>query len=153
MATKKVEALGGELAQIKSGMEEKFSTMERMEGRLGGIEKIIKKLMEMQSQASWAVPITSPHHNLTKGPMAKLKGKEIEREEFDEKSSFHQEPPLRTLIMGGIEVSKGGTAEKCSMVEFMKEVVGDRPLWKAIWIRGVDNRRGRWKSRTMGIGS
>ncbi|KAH0464601.1 hypothetical protein IEQ34_007387 [Dendrobium chrysotoxum] len=80
----------------------------RMKSRFGGIEKMIKKLMEMQPQAPPLVPIANPNHNLTWGPLAKSNGKEIEREEFDKESSFHQEPPPRAPIRGGIEFSEGG---------------------------------------------
>ncbi|KAL0917356.1 hypothetical protein M5K25_012410 [Dendrobium thyrsiflorum] len=60
----------------QTGIEERFSTMEnQMESRLGGIEEMIKKLMEMRSQAPLTVPITNPHHDLIGGPVAELKVK------------------------------------------------------------------------------
>ncbi|KAH0434366.1 hypothetical protein IEQ34_026840 [Dendrobium chrysotoxum] len=94
MAAKKVDALEWEVEQIKSGKEERFSTLEnQMESRLGGIEKMIKKLMEMQSKAPTAAPIANPQHNLTGVPLTESKGKEIGHEEFDEAIFFHQEPP------------------------------------------------------------
>ncbi|KAL0905627.1 hypothetical protein M5K25_024062 [Dendrobium thyrsiflorum] len=113
MTTKKVDALGGEVEQIKSRMDESFSTMKnRMGSRLGGLEEMIKKLIEMQSQAPPTAPITNPHHDLTGGPVAESKGKEIGREEFDEESSFHQDPPPRAPIRGGIGVSEEGTTRR-----------------------------------------
>ncbi|KAH0455521.1 hypothetical protein IEQ34_015553 [Dendrobium chrysotoxum] len=82
MTAKKVEALERKMEQIKSDVEKKFSTMERrftsMENRLGRVE-MLRKLMEIQSETPLAVPIAKPNQDLTEIPLAKFKGKEIER--------------------------------------------------------------------------
>ncbi|KAL0917228.1 hypothetical protein M5K25_012277 [Dendrobium thyrsiflorum] len=102
MAAKKDDALKGEVEQIQFVIEERFLTMKnQMESRLGGMEEMIKKLMEMQSKAPPAVPIANPQHDLTGVPLAESKGKEIEREEFDKSSFFHQEPTPEALRRGG----------------------------------------------------
>ncbi|KAL0918887.1 hypothetical protein M5K25_010934 [Dendrobium thyrsiflorum] len=73
-----------------------------MESRLGGMEEMIKKLMEMQFKAPQAIPIANPQRDLTGVPLAESKGKEIEREEFNEASFFHQEPPPGAPRRGGL---------------------------------------------------
>ncbi|KAH0467521.1 hypothetical protein IEQ34_004759 [Dendrobium chrysotoxum] len=81
-------------------MEEKFSTIEgrflamenRMKRRFGGLEEMMRKLMEMQSKTPLAVPITNPNQDLIEIPFVEFKRKEIRGEEFDEKSFFQQEP-------------------------------------------------------------
>ncbi|KAH0452770.1 hypothetical protein IEQ34_017094 [Dendrobium chrysotoxum] len=42
-------------------------------------------------------------------PLAKSRGKEIERKEFNEKSFFHQDPPLGAPIRGGSGLTNEGT--------------------------------------------
>ncbi|KAH0463750.1 hypothetical protein IEQ34_006536 [Dendrobium chrysotoxum] len=116
MARKKVEALKGKIKQIKSRMEKKFLTIKGrflamenwMESRFEELEEMMRKLMEMQSKTPQAVPISNPNQDLTVIPMAKSKGKEIGREEFDKESFYHQEPPPRAPIRD----SYGGTARR-----------------------------------------
>ncbi|KAH0461164.1 hypothetical protein IEQ34_008739 [Dendrobium chrysotoxum] len=106
---KQVDALKGKMEQIKYGVEKIFSTFKgrfstmknRMESRFGGLEEMLKKLIEMQSKTPPAVPIANPNHDLIGIPLAKSKGKEIGWEEFYEEISFHQKPPFRALIRGG----------------------------------------------------
>ncbi|KAH0454575.1 hypothetical protein IEQ34_016499 [Dendrobium chrysotoxum] len=74
------------------------------------MEKIMRKLMEMQSKTPPMVPIANPNQDLIGIPLDKFKGKEIGREEFDEKSSFHQKLPPRTPKRGEIGFSDEGTA-------------------------------------------
>ncbi|KAH0468957.1 hypothetical protein IEQ34_002189 [Dendrobium chrysotoxum] len=59
------------------------------------LEEMMRKLMEMRSKTPPTVPIVNPNQNLIRIPLAESKGKEIGRKEFDEKSSFHQEPSSR----------------------------------------------------------
>ncbi|KAH0461292.1 hypothetical protein IEQ34_008867 [Dendrobium chrysotoxum] len=68
--------------------------------------------MEMQSKTPLTIPIANPNQDLVGIPLAKSKGKEIGWEEFDEKSSFHQEPPRRAPRRGEIEFFDGGTIER-----------------------------------------
>ncbi|KAH0450591.1 hypothetical protein IEQ34_021283 [Dendrobium chrysotoxum] len=100
--SKKIDVLKGKMEQSKSDMEEKFLTMEnRMESPFGGIEEVLRKLMNMQSKTPPVVPITDPNQDLIGIPLAKSKGKEIGRKGFNEESFFHQEPPPRAPIKGG----------------------------------------------------
>ncbi|KAH0457679.1 hypothetical protein IEQ34_012994 [Dendrobium chrysotoxum] len=64
----------------------------------------------MRSKIPPTIPIASPNQDLIGIPLAESKGKEIGREEFDEKSSFHQEPPPRTPRRRERGFSDGGTA-------------------------------------------
>ncbi|KAL0926809.1 hypothetical protein M5K25_003060 [Dendrobium thyrsiflorum] len=60
MTTKKMDALEGEMEQLKAGAEEKYSGVEgrlsAIENRFGNFEEIMKKMLEMQSKASSAIP-------------------------------------------------------------------------------------------------
>ncbi|KAI0497768.1 hypothetical protein KFK09_021003 [Dendrobium nobile] len=73
------------------------------------LEKMMKKLMDMQSKIPPTVPIANLNQDLIGIPLAESKRKEIEREEFGEKSFFHQEPPLRAARMGEIGFSNEET--------------------------------------------
>ncbi|KAL0914033.1 hypothetical protein M5K25_017531 [Dendrobium thyrsiflorum] len=53
----------------------------------------MRNLMEMRSKTPPMVPIANPNQDLIHTPLAESKAKEIGREEFNEKSSFHQELP------------------------------------------------------------
>ncbi|KAH0436600.1 hypothetical protein IEQ34_026382 [Dendrobium chrysotoxum] len=110
MAAKKMEALEGEMEQFKTGLEkfstmgERFSYMEnRMENRFRRVE-MLRRLLEMQTNTSLVAPTANPNQDLTEIPLAESKGKEIEQEEFDEGSFFHQEPPPVAPIRGGIRI-------------------------------------------------
>ncbi|KAH0467739.1 hypothetical protein IEQ34_002772 [Dendrobium chrysotoxum] len=61
------------------------------------LEEMMRKLMKMQSKTPPTIPIANPNQDLIRIPLVEYKGKEIGRGEFDEESSFHQEPPPRTL--------------------------------------------------------
>ncbi|KAH0460331.1 hypothetical protein IEQ34_010994 [Dendrobium chrysotoxum] len=63
------------------------------------LEEMIMKLLEMQSKTSLVVQMANSNQDLTKIPLAESKGKEIGRDEFNEESFFHQEPPPRATIM------------------------------------------------------
>ncbi|KAL0905277.1 hypothetical protein M5K25_023685 [Dendrobium thyrsiflorum] len=97
MTAKKVDALEGKVEQIKYQIK-KFSIIKgrflaienRMESLFGGLEEMMRKLMEMQS----------------KTPPAE---KEIEREEFDKESFKHQKPPPRAPIRDGSGFLDRGT--------------------------------------------
>ncbi|KAH0461384.1 hypothetical protein IEQ34_008959 [Dendrobium chrysotoxum] len=71
---------------------------------------MLRRLLKMQTKTSRVVPMVNPNQDLTGIPLAELKGKEIRQEEFDNGSFFHQEPPPRASIRGGIGLSDGGTA-------------------------------------------
>ncbi|KAL0906308.1 hypothetical protein M5K25_024791 [Dendrobium thyrsiflorum] len=57
---KKMEALEAEMEQLKARMEERFSGVKErfssMENRFGDVEDMMKKMIEMQSKASPAIP-------------------------------------------------------------------------------------------------
>ncbi|KAL0906396.1 hypothetical protein M5K25_024888 [Dendrobium thyrsiflorum] len=155
MASKRVDVLEGKMEQFKSYMKEKFSTMEgrcssmegrlsSMENRLGGIQEMMRKLLKMQSKTLPAVPMANSNQYLTKIPLAESKGKEIEREDFNEESFFHQEPPPEAPIRSGSRFPNEGT----EMREFLVEVVGGRPLWEAFQARGVGRQRRRGSRAT-----
>ncbi|KAH0453436.1 hypothetical protein IEQ34_017760 [Dendrobium chrysotoxum] len=97
---------------------------------------MMRKLMEMQSKTPSIIPIANPNQNLIRIPLAKSKGKEVGRKEFDEKSSFHQEPPSRAS-RGEIGFSDGGTTER----EFYCGGDGvvnhyERFFWRGEWTIG-----------------
>ncbi|KAH0458464.1 hypothetical protein IEQ34_013779 [Dendrobium chrysotoxum] len=71
---------------------------------------MMRKLMEIRSKSPLMVPIANPNQDLIGNPLAESQGKEIGREEFDKKRSFHQEPPLKTPRRGEIGCSDGGIA-------------------------------------------
>ncbi|KAH0457545.1 hypothetical protein IEQ34_012860 [Dendrobium chrysotoxum] len=71
---------------------------------------MMRKLIEMRSKTPPTVPIAIPNQDLIGIPLVETKGKEIGREEFDEESSLHQEPPPRAPIRGRIVFPDGGTA-------------------------------------------
>ncbi|KAH0461161.1 hypothetical protein IEQ34_008736 [Dendrobium chrysotoxum] len=81
-----------------------------MESRFGGMEEMLRKLIEMQSKTPLTIPIANPHHDVTKIPLDESKEKEIGKEEFNEKSFFHHEPPPRALVRGGIGFPDGEIA-------------------------------------------
>ncbi|KAH0452412.1 hypothetical protein IEQ34_019711 [Dendrobium chrysotoxum] len=83
-----------------------------MESQLKRKEEMIKKLMEMQSKDPPAAPIVNPQHNLTEVSLAKLKGKEIRREEFDKVSFFHKKSPLGAPRRGGSRFPNEGTTRR-----------------------------------------
>ncbi|KAH0455679.1 hypothetical protein IEQ34_015711 [Dendrobium chrysotoxum] len=83
-----------------------------MESRFGGLKEMMRKLMEMQSKTPLAIPIANPNQNLTEIPLAKSKGKDIEREEFNEESFFQKEPPPRATIRGGSKFLDGRIARR-----------------------------------------
>ncbi|KAH0466830.1 hypothetical protein IEQ34_004068 [Dendrobium chrysotoxum] len=64
------------------------------------LKEMMKKLMEIRSKTPPTIPITNPNQDLIRIPLVESKGKEIGREELDEKSSFHQEPPPRAPRRG-----------------------------------------------------
>ncbi|KAH0464780.1 hypothetical protein IEQ34_004883 [Dendrobium chrysotoxum] len=66
--------------------------------------------MEMRSKTPPTVSIVNHNQDLIVIPLVESKRKEIRREEFGEKSSFHQEPPPRALRRGEIGFSDGGIA-------------------------------------------
>ncbi|KAH0437039.1 hypothetical protein IEQ34_026302 [Dendrobium chrysotoxum] len=76
------------------------------------LEEMMRKLMEMRSKIPPTVPIANPNQDLIGIPLAESKRNEIGREEFDEKSSFHQVPPLRAPRRGEIGFSDGGIARR-----------------------------------------
>ncbi|KAH0453966.1 hypothetical protein IEQ34_018290 [Dendrobium chrysotoxum] len=65
--------------------------------------------MEMQSKTPLVVPIANPNQDLIGIPLVESKREEKEREEFGEKSSFHQEPPPRVPRREEKGFSDGGT--------------------------------------------
>ncbi|KAH0465382.1 hypothetical protein IEQ34_005485 [Dendrobium chrysotoxum] len=73
---------------------------------------MMRKLVKMQSKNPLAVSIANPNQDLTEIPLAKSKGNEIGRKEFDEESFFYQEPPPRAPARGGSEFPDGGTARR-----------------------------------------
>ncbi|PKU66684.1 hypothetical protein MA16_Dca022504 [Dendrobium catenatum] len=74
------------------------------------LEKMMRKLMEMRSKTLQAVPITI--QDLTEILLAKSKGKDIRHEKFDEENFFHQEPPFMAPIRRESELLDGGIARK-----------------------------------------
>ncbi|KAL0923703.1 hypothetical protein M5K25_007770 [Dendrobium thyrsiflorum] len=120
MTTKKVDALKGKVEKIKSRMGEKFSTIDgrfsamenQMKSRFGGLEKMMRKLMEMQSKTPLAVSIVNLNQDLTEIPLAKSKGNEIGQKELDEESFFYQEPPPRAPTRDGSGFPDGGTVRR-----------------------------------------
>ncbi|KAL0910135.1 hypothetical protein M5K25_021077 [Dendrobium thyrsiflorum] len=99
MTSKRVDALEGKMEQFKSRMKGKFSTMEN---QLRGMEEIMRKLLDMQSKTLPMVLMVNSNQNLTGILLAGSKGKDIEREEFNKESFFHQEPSLGASIWGGV---------------------------------------------------
>ncbi|KAL0916122.1 hypothetical protein M5K25_013606 [Dendrobium thyrsiflorum] len=91
----------------RNTMEVSFSSMEN---RFGGVEEMIRKLIEMKSKTPLMVLIANPNPELTRIPLAKSKRKEIEQKGFDEESFFYKEPLPRAPIRRGIGVPNGGTA-------------------------------------------
>ncbi|KAL0928644.1 hypothetical protein M5K25_000552 [Dendrobium thyrsiflorum] len=99
MAAKKMDALEGEMEQIRVkmeeknfGMEENYSRMERkfttaegmlssMENYFENMEDMMKKLIEMQSKASSAIP------------RADMKGKKVQEDDDEVESVLSQGPP------------------------------------------------------------
>ncbi|KAH0470131.1 hypothetical protein IEQ34_001689 [Dendrobium chrysotoxum] len=135
------EKLEGEVGQLRVDMRSMNERISAIEGRFGNLEDMMKKIIEMQSKASLTiprvepmkkkfleemmrklmemrskipptVPIANPNQDLIGIPLAESKRNEIRREEFDEKSSFHQVPPLRAPRRGEIGFLDGEIARK-----------------------------------------
>ncbi|PKU75715.1 hypothetical protein MA16_Dca015595 [Dendrobium catenatum] len=79
-----------------------------------------RKHMEMLSKTPPTAPIANPNQDLIGILLAKSKGKKVERKEFDEKSSFHQEPPSTTSRKGEIGFSNGRQQKGSFIVEVME---------------------------------
>ncbi|KAL0924919.1 hypothetical protein M5K25_005779 [Dendrobium thyrsiflorum] len=78
------------------------------------MEEMLRRLFEMQTKTSLVVPMPNPNQDLIEIPLAESKGKEIDQEEFDEGSFFHQDPPPRALISGGLGFLDDGTTKEKS---------------------------------------
>ncbi|KAH0460558.1 hypothetical protein IEQ34_011221 [Dendrobium chrysotoxum] len=76
------------------------------------LQEMMRKLMEMQSKTPSMISIANPNQDSIGIPLVEFEGKEIEWEEFDQESTFHQEPPPRATIRGGIVFPNGGTARR-----------------------------------------
>ncbi|KAL0919992.1 hypothetical protein M5K25_009088 [Dendrobium thyrsiflorum] len=90
MIAKKMEALEGEMKQLRVGMEEKYSGMEKfttVEGafihgkHFENLEDMMRKLIEMQSKT------------LSAFPTADLKGKKVQEDDDKVESVFPQDHP------------------------------------------------------------
>ncbi|KAL0918268.1 hypothetical protein M5K25_010267 [Dendrobium thyrsiflorum] len=117
-----MEALEGKMEQFKTSVEkfstikERFSYMENnIENRFRRVEEMLRRLLDMQTKTSPVVPMANPNQDLTEIPLVESKGKEIEQEEFNERSFFHHESPPGAPISGGLGfLDEGTTKEKSS---------------------------------------
>ncbi|KAL0922121.1 hypothetical protein M5K25_006083 [Dendrobium thyrsiflorum] len=112
------------------------------------LEEMIRKLVEIQSKTPPTVPITNPNQDLNGIPLAESKRKEIERKEFGENISFHQEPPLRAPRRWKIRFSNGGTGGR----QFYHGGGGVVNYYERLFGQGEWTIRGGGRAKPWGLG-
>ncbi|KAH0459727.1 hypothetical protein IEQ34_012541 [Dendrobium chrysotoxum] len=101
---KKMDALEGEMEQLKVGVEEKYVGVEgrlsAIENRFRNFEEMMKKMLETQSKASTTILRGEPG------------GKEIQEDGGELEIVFHKGPPCGALLVGGWGYSEGRTTRR-----------------------------------------
>ncbi|KAL0914744.1 hypothetical protein M5K25_015120 [Dendrobium thyrsiflorum] len=133
----------------------------RIESQFGGLGEMMRKLMEMQSKTPLAISIANHNQDLTEIPFVESKGKEIEQEEFNKESFYHQDPPPRALIRGksavDMELNKAPSASrKLVSNAYARQILKSTPWTKSIRISCDPLRPDsswNWLERWMGLTS
>ncbi|KAL0914735.1 hypothetical protein M5K25_015111 [Dendrobium thyrsiflorum] len=109
------------------------------------LKEMMRKLMKMLSKTLLTVPIANPNQDLIEIPLA-----ESERDwtgRVNKENSFYQEPPPRAPIRGIIVFSDGGTVRRefCDRCDEMTEQYG-RSFGQDEWTTGEGGQAEPWGS-------